>query len=378
MDVAVPGTPEIAVMRDFRLQSAHPLTTVLRYRVVSYPSAIMDPVLPRWMRKRETALPEDDNPRVVAFARTLHATAGDERDLIARVLGIIRDGPYVYTLEPTPLSSRNSVDQFWFDTRRGFCAHYAGAFVYLMRAAGIPARMVGGYLGGEVNPITGHVVVRQYDAHAWAEVWLDGAGWVRVDPTAAVAPARIESGLMDALSEEDRASLSLFASARLGAAWFSDALYFFESIDHRWNLWVVGYDASVQSQFLGDLLGDVTPATTGLALLAGGAVSLGLVVGTLFWRRRREVLHPGMSAFKRFSNGIARQGVVRRMDETPSMFVRRLGAERGLAAIQVESLVEQLESVLYNPAADQSPRSIRRLKRGLRRFSMASALRTAG
>src|SRR5262245_19842682 len=200
----VPNTPQITVSRDYRLQSETRLTSTLQYHVVSYPSAAMDEEISPWMRHRELSLPDDDNPRIVALAREWRARAASDQEYIARILDWIRTESYVYTLEPTPLSERNSVDQFWFDTRRGFCAHYAGAFVYLMRAAGIPARMVGGYLGGEINPVAEHVVVRQYDAHAWAELWLAGSGWTRVEPTAAVAPARIQSGLRDALSQQDR------------------------------------------------------------------------------------------------------------------------------------------------------------------------------
>ena len=378
IDVAVPDSPQVVVMRDFRLQSEFPLTSMLRYHVSSYPSAPMDSRLPRWMRHRELELPAGDNARIVAYAQRLRGEAADDRAYIARLLDEIRDGPYVYTLEPTPLSDHNSVDQFWFDTRRGFCAHYAGAFVYLMRAAGIPARMVGGYLGGEINPVTGHVVVRQYDAHAWAEVWLEGAGWTRIDPTAAVAPARVESGLMEALSEQDRAALSLFASARLeGLPWLSDMLYLMESLDHRWNLWVVGYDAAYQARYLGDLLGEVTPLRIGLALLAGGSFSLGLVIASLFWRRRREVLHPGIRAFRRFAETAARQGVIRTAHESPSAFVRRMANERGLASLQTDALIELLESVLYNPV-DQSTARIRLLRRGLRRFAVISAFRSTG
>ena len=109
--------------------------------------------------------------------------------------------PFFYTLQP-PLLGDNPMDEFLFQTRRGFCEHYAYAFVMMMRAAGVPARIVAGYMGGEVNPVNRTVIVHQFDAHAWAEVWLDGQGWVRVDPTAAVAPDRIELGLEEAVAGE--------------------------------------------------------------------------------------------------------------------------------------------------------------------------------
>ena len=191
------------------------------------------------------------------------------------MLQYIRTEPYFYTLSPPLLSNAGSVDAFWFDSRRGFCSHFAGAFVYMARAVGIPARMVGGYQGGEVNPLTGHLVVRQFDAHAWTEVWLEGRGWVRFDPTAAVAPARIESGLSAALSESDREVLSSVTGARFeGVPGLKDVVYLFESMQHRWNLWVVGYDTEMQARYLADLLGEVTPTRVGLRCCSAAASAL--------------------------------------------------------------------------------------------------------
>ena len=132
--------------------------------------------------------------------------------------------------------------------------------VFALRAAGVPARMVGGYQGGEVNPVTGHVAVRQYLAHAWVEYWVEGEGWVRIDPTSAVAPERIASGLRDALSNDERSALSIFTTARMGeGALLTGLLQWADSLEHQWNLWVVGYDANTQSSVLQDLLGDITP-----------------------------------------------------------------------------------------------------------------------
>ena len=126
--------------------------------------------------------------------------AGSDAAFIAAVLAKFRDEEYFYTLEP-PRLQLDSVDDFLFNTRRGFCEHFASAFTMLARAAGIPARVVTGYQGGEYNPMGGYLLIRQSDAHAWSEVWLEGRGWVRVDPTAAVAPERVERGLDAAMTE---------------------------------------------------------------------------------------------------------------------------------------------------------------------------------
>jgi hypothetical protein len=325
---------------------------------------------------RETQLPEHDNPRSVAFAKALRAGSTGPDDYLAQLLRHIREEPYVYTLTPGPLSATNSIDAFWFDSRRGFCSHFAGAFVFLARAAGIPARMIGGYQGGEINPSTGHLVVRQYDAHAWAEVWLDGRGWVRVDPTAAVAPARIESGLDAALSEADRAVLADVIGLRFnGVPGLRDVLYLFDSLQHRWNMWVVGYDTEVQMHYLANLLGKVTPARIGLAMLLGGAMSLGLVVVTLFWRRRTRVDHPVERAFRRFAERLDRLGIVRAPSETPRQFLLRVDAARQGKPGEIGPLIAAIDALLYNPDARFTQRSLRGVRNSLRRLRLDLALK---
>ena len=144
-----------------------------------------------------SALPDDSNPRTAELAQEMRAAAGSDRDFVDAVLQKLSREEFYYTLEPPPLGS-NPVDRFLFETRRGFCEHYASAFSVLMRSVGIPTRIVLGYQGGEVNPMGGHLIVRQSDAHAWTEIWLDGLGWYRIDPTAAVAPERIDIGASDA------------------------------------------------------------------------------------------------------------------------------------------------------------------------------------
>ena len=142
-------------------------------------------------RREDTALPADANPRSRELAQALYQKAGSDAAFVGAALDYLRTGGFVYSLEPQPLG-RDAVDDLLFRTREGFCGHYASAFVTLMRAAHVPARVVTGYLGGEWNPIGEFVEVRQSDAHAWAEVWLEGRGWTRMDPTAVVAPARLE------------------------------------------------------------------------------------------------------------------------------------------------------------------------------------------
>ncbi|HEY5644659.1 MAG TPA: transglutaminaseTgpA domain-containing protein [Pseudomonadales bacterium] len=362
---------------DGRLESREPVLSVFRYRAVRHERpAVVEPISEA-LRLRETAIDPDANPRIQALGRALLAEHETPMAMTRAVLGMIAQHPYRYTLSPPTYQGRDSIDEFWFDGRSGFCAHYAGAYVYLMRAAGIPARLVGGYLGGEVNPISGHVMVRQYDAHAWAEIFDPEIGWRRVDPTAAVAPERVERGLSAALSAEDRATLSMLTAARLGdwdlAAGF---LRWADSLEHRWNLWVVGYDSSFQSRVLRELLGRVTPARIGLAVLVGGGLSLGAVALVVFWGRRPVQRHPVEKVFRDFSDKLAGFGYPRRIEESPSAYLRRVAQQVGLAEAQIGGLVAELETLLYNPAVAWGQQELRALRAQLRRLQFRLAFGT--
>lgn len=376
LDTAFPRTVGVAATQDYRLRARDPILSVFRYAVASYPDFVMDERLTRRLITRETTIDLQDSPRAVALARSLYT--GDDERFVDAVLERIRQEPFRYTLNPPTLPDAGSIDAFWFDSRAGFCTHYAGAFVYLMRAVGIPARMVGGYQGGEVNPISNHLMVRQYDAHAWAEVWLSGEGWRRVDPTAAVAPERIERGLSAALSVNDLASLSALTSARLGE-WgtLADLLYWADSLEHRWNLWVIGYDSHFQAGFLKRLLGKVTPGRTGLLMLAGGAFSIGLVAVFLFWRRRPRSRHPVERMFLRFAGKAAGYGLQRQPQESPGAFVRRAARNAGWQDEQTDQIVAQMNALLYNPAVSWGRAEVASLSAQLRRLQFRLAFASA-
>ena len=236
---------------------------------------------------------------------------------------------------------------------------------------------MGGYQGGEINPLTGHLVVRQYDAHAWAEIWVPQVGWQRVDPTAAVAPERIERGLRAALSLDDRASLSALTAARLSEGLLGSMLQFADSLEHRWNLWVVGYDNNVQSGFLESILGEMTPTRISLAMAAGGALSLGVLAAILFWRRRPGPSHPVEKAFVEFSTRLAAYGYHRLPEESPARFVQRVADSVGLSEAQVGELIAELTTLLYNPAVAWGAAELRQLRRQLRRLQFRLAFGAA-
>ena len=374
----VVASDEIELRPNYTLLADKPLMSLLHYEVTSYPDVRRE--IGRAAPRLPGSLPELDNPRVHEWAQRVSKEEGSPERFAERILAEIRSR-FVYTLQPPRLPRNNSIDAFWFDTSTGFCSHFAGAFVYMMRAAGYEARMVGGYQGGEQNPITGHVVVRQYDAHAWAEVWTQGVGWVRVDPTAAVAPERIVRGLNAALSEEDRSSLSAFTNARLeGYGGIDDLLYMFDSVQHRWNMWVVGYDANLQSEYLQELFGKRPSAVQiGVAILVGGFISLGIATLVLFLRRPRASSDPLVNAFLRFSKTAEKRGVVRESWESPMAFVRRVSLHHKLPSAEVDEVIAGLEEQLYaaGEASAAAPGRRSSLLRALRRLRLRTSLRAS-
>ncbi|MCH2219257.1 MAG: DUF3488 and transglutaminase-like domain-containing protein, partial [Dechloromonas sp.] len=197
--------------------------------------------------QRNLSIPAQANAKTRALALGWRQAGLRPEEIIRKAQDLFA-AEFTYTLQP-PLLGPNGIDEFLFVTRRGFCEHYAGAFVFLMRAAGIPARVVTGYQGGELNPLDGHLVVRQSDAHAWAEVWLEGRGWLRVDPTASVSPARIETGIVDALALGE----PLPAIVQLRADWLRNLRYRWEAVNNAWNQHILGYDPQRQRELLSRL-----------------------------------------------------------------------------------------------------------------------------
>ena len=225
------------------LERRRPVDERLSYNVTSHTEAATALQLSSSAQDWYTRLPSSGNDDARALAAQMREASGSSSDYVNRVLRYFRDEPFYYTLTP-PALGRNSVDEFLFRSRRGFCEHYASSFTFMMRAAGIPARIVAGYQGGERNPLSDHWTVRQSDAHAWSEVWLAGRGWTRVDPTAAVAPSRIEQNLESALrefGEFEPGAFELPFMERLQLTW--------DMINAKWNEWVLGFGPETQRNF---------------------------------------------------------------------------------------------------------------------------------
>lgn len=242
---------------------------------------------------------------------------------VSAALKLFGSAPFAYTLEPEPLQDQQ-IDDFLFRTHRGFCEHYAGSFVFLMRAAGVPARVVVGYLGGEVNAVSGDIIVRQYDAHAWAEVWLDGRGWVRVDPTAAVAPQRVERGLAAAVPASE------FRSRRAEEpGWLRSVRWGLDGLISGWNSWVLGYDRNRQARLFAWLGLD---AADPRAVLWGVSGLFLLAALPLLWQQRKPKPDPVQAQWQRLCDRLARHGCTRGAAEGPMAYAERAAAQFPQAA----------------------------------------------
>jgi hypothetical protein len=335
----------------------------MRYDMVSHLGGAYGADDGREVLLRALRLPADSNPRTTAFAQELRRKFPDDRNLVAEVLTRFRNENFVYTLSP-PLLGEHPVDEFLFGTRRGFCEHYASAFTVLMRAAGIPARVVTGYLGGEINPVGEYILVRQADAHAWTEVWLANTGWVRVDPTAAVSPLRVERGIALALPRTDplpifvRGDYALLQRMRL--TW--------DSITYTWNQWVLGYTPDRQRLFLSRLgFSEATWQTLAVVLMicAGIAVLIGAALALRDLRSARA--DAVKAAYDRFCHKLARHGLRRGATEGPRNFAQRAGKLHPEWSDAVAEITGLYVALRYG--GDSRPDALQALKQRVRTFN---------
>jgi transglutaminase-like putative cysteine protease len=329
------------------------------YDVISYTRARYGAGAPGWMLHRDLVLPNGD-PRSRTLAQKWRAAAKTPEEIVQYALTMFHDQPFHYTLQPGALSGPNRIDQFLFDSRRGFCEHYAGAFVYLMRAAGIPAHVVIGYQGGTQNPLDDYYVIRQQEAHAWAEVWMAGRGWLRVDPTGAVDPARVEEGIGDALPNEDLAGSIYQRYPWLGAVRNS-----WDALDSGWNKWVLAYGPELQQKFYGKVGLDYGNWLQ-LAFVLGGLVAALMALYWLYllWDRRPPSAPPVVRDYARFCGRLARLGLPRAAHEGPRDYAQRVVAARADLTEAVLHITDRYVELRYEDEGD--PRTFRRLVMGFR------------
>ncbi len=303
------------------------------------------------------ALPAGYNPRMLAWAAALrseHRRAGADATVLAQaVLRHIRTQPYTYTLAPPTYGDgqgRHAIDEFWFERRSGFCEHFASAFVVAMRAMGVPARIVTGYQGAERNPVDGYWLVRNSSAHAWAEYWQEGRGWLRADPTAAVAPDRIErhASLRPApgfvASAFDAVDPGLLRALR--ERW--------QALDTAWAQWVLNYSRGQQMNLL-KALGFDAPNWQDLALLLLALVIAASSVGAgwAWWERQRQ--DPWLRTYHAMQAALQRYGLESATHVPPRALAEHTLARWGEAARGVAQVLHQMEALRYAAPAGTPP-----------------------
>ncbi|MDR1889321.1 MAG: DUF3488 and transglutaminase-like domain-containing protein [Zoogloeaceae bacterium] len=353
---------EADMTRNGLLRSRRPITTRTRLQLVSHPEYRMDAEasLPPGLQRASLQLPRDYNPRTLELARRWRAENPDPRQLAERALRHFHDEAFYYTLEP-PLLGAQAMDDFLFNTRSGFCEHYASAFVTLMRAAGVPARVVMGYLGGELNPVDGFLVVRQSSAHAWAEIWIANEGWIRIDPTAAIPPERV--------APDAAANLVDLPSELAGYAidWLQGLRYRWDAVNNSWNQWVLGYSSERQRELL-SILGLSNPSwqriTTALIVVMAAML---LALSLWLLQARPDTTDPAWKLWRKALRHLAKQGVRTQPWETPLALAKRLQTERPDLAETVLALARLVCAARYEPKAEDKTASIKALLHDIRR-----------
>ena len=362
----LPGNPYV-VSSALEVLTIQPITSTVHYRVSSQPRYRLQAGLSLAQQQPWLALPTGSNPRSIAWARALRGSGTQAlapADAIAAVLTHFRRAPFRYTLQP-PLLGKHGVDDFLFTTQAGFCEHYAGSFVVLMRAMGIPARVVTGYQGGLRNASDNSLSVRQSDAHAWSEVWLADRGWVRVDPTSAVAPLRTERNLDAAMPAASSPLTAWRALAGLDggahgaiAAWRQQ----WQQVEHAWSNWVLDTTPQRQRATL-DRLKNLPAAT--LALACAVLALLSAAAGALVWWRQARQGDPLDALYLQFCRQQARRGYSRAPHEGPHGYAARLAA--GKATQEAHAAIAQFLAIYAtmkygNANPDEQSRARRSLR----------------
>jgi transglutaminase-like putative cysteine protease len=329
---------------DFQLTANKPINDLLRYTLQS--SLRFQTGLDESEKYRQlTSLyPTDQNLKTIALGQSIARQYDKPEDIVNHVLGLFRTQPYFYTLSPPTLRG-DTVDQFLFETRRGFCEHYAGSFALLMRAAGIPSRIVAGYQGGEYNELGNYLIVRQSDAHAWTEVWIKNRGWIRVDPTAAVSPDRIELGIDEALPDE----ISSFRIQNKNPL-FGNFLFRWDSLQNNWNTWVLNYDERKQSNFLQQLGVGIEDSSDMIFALVFMLLIVTGLYGFLGWYRARPAKLDRLEQdFNRLLKKLTKVGLEKKPAEDSRDFLNRVALSKLVQTTDIEVIINLYNQIKYGP-----------------------------
>jgi protein-glutamine gamma-glutamyltransferase len=352
------STPDIEgygvfMQPDMQWALDRPLTERVRFNAVAWPRYRAGGQEFEETLRPFLQLPSGFNPRTVAWAQALrqqpNLAQAEPTALVQTVLEHVRRGGYTYTLEPGSYG-RDAIDEFWLDRKLGFCEHFSASFVVVMRALHIPARIVTGYQGTDREPVDGYYIVRQRNAHAWAEYWQHGLGWVRVDPTAAVAPERVMRGNSLAPTGNRMAD----ALQRVNPELMTQLRSMLEATNNRWNQWVMNYSRVQQFRLL-ENLGLDSPDWMDLAYVLIGLLVLASLgaLGWALWDRQRQ--DPWARLQNRVATRLQTLGVAVGVHEAPRARATRVRAALGSAGEPLAGQLEALERLRYAGASPRRP-----------------------
>jgi transglutaminase-like putative cysteine protease len=351
--------------RQLELRTRRDVRERRTYRMRSYLNYTLEPDRAR-TSSSTLELPPGRHLRARKLALGWRRELRNPDAVVLRALKWFQTQGFVYSLSP-PLMLGDPVDEFLFGSRQGFCEHYASSFVVMMRAAGIPARVVTGYLGGEFNPLSGHMVVRQRDAHAWAEVWLDNRGWMRVDPTSVVSPTRIDQGIDAAIPPTlGPLALGLTPSGEVANA-LRHLRQAIDAVQTRWNSWVLGYGPNKQRRFLSGLgFGDSGYSAMIITLTLAMAILLSIIA--LWMLRRRSKPDLLRTTYEAFCRKLARRGLARDIHEGPWDYAHRTTAQRPDLGNAIHAITHNYVNLRYAKVSGNSAEKVAQLKQQIAQF----------
>ncbi len=348
LDIPVQIPSDSYMNTEFQITSNKLVNDLKRYSLSSQLNYRLGlDVSPEYLMLADT-VHQTRNPQTLALGQKWSRQFNSDIEIVNHALNMFSTEEFVYTLKP-PRLGKHSSDEFLFQTRRGFCEHYASSFALLMRAAGIPSRIVTGYQGGELNQVGNYLIVRQSDAHAWTEVWLEQKGWVRFDPTAAVSPDRIEQGL-------DQALLDSASSFKIGnrSPLLSKLMYSWDNLQHNWNDMILNYDHQKQSSFLKQLgLGIKSTGDMIIALV----ICLVLITGTYWliarYRERPAAIANYEKIINRLLKKLSRSGYKKLPSEHVYEFLSRIKQQQNFDDSQLTKIFETYSKIKYAKGLQQ-------------------------
>jgi transglutaminase-like putative cysteine protease len=361
LDMPTIAPANTSFTHDYSAVSKQPVRTRIRYSASSHSQYQLGLALDERQKVLSLQLTEGENPRTFELVKSWQSLSPQQK--INQALQMFRQQNFIYTLQP-PILRENPIDEFLFETQKGFCEHYATSFVYLMRAAGLPARIVTGYQGGELNPNGNYLIVRQSDAHAWAEVWLENKGWVRIDPTAAVSPERVEQGIGEALREQDELPLL----ARRDFPLLRKAFLNLDSINNGWNQWVLGYDDKKQLEFLNNLTGKKLGLSDLIFYMMGAFVLVMLITSYFLMKQTKLKRSPAQQLYQQYLKKLKRANLQPAIGEGALDFGNRVASALPANANLVKSIAEEYNALQYSIHAPSG--SIQRLTQLISDFEL--------